>query len=259
MGMPAMGMMGPMAMHFGMPRMGFEEDRHQRRRDRSKSGGRRGDDKEGVKGESPPGRRTARRRHKDRIEEVEQFIDENKINEEAALKIRELSPGGQRRVIARPLTGDVQNPSKVMITRVREQREKRTMVNDPWKAWGSAFAEAVKAFIQDNDLDQSAARQLEAMPPHHQAVALRWDLSGVKNPSARFTSLANGLAASPGGLPPPMFGMPPMPGMPPMLPPMLPGMGMMHPGMGPLMGEMGMPGAAKSRSRDSSESPSLDL
>merc|ERR1712187_1094198 len=99
-----------------------------------------------------------------------------------------------------------------------------------------------------NDLDESASRQLRSLPPHQQAVALRWDLSKYRNPSAKFMSLANGLG--PSTLPMPSFGgMMGMPGMPMMpvgmrppmgLPPMpsMPGM----PSMPPMPGLPGMPG-----------------
>jgi len=182
-----------------------------------------------------------------RLEEVEKFIEENRINEEATLKIRALSPTSQRRVIARPLTGDVQNPSKVMIARVRElqsQNERMKGGTDIWSAWGSAMMgatpEAINKYIRDNDLDESASGQLRSLPPHQQAIALRWDLSGYRNPSAKFMSMANGLAITGPkiSMPPMMMGMPPMMmGMPPMGMPGMPPMGM-PPGMIP----PGMPG-----------------
>jgi len=168
-----------------------------------------------------------------RLEEVERFLGENRINEEAALKVRALSPTSQRRVIARPLTGDVQNPSKVMIARVRElqSQNERMKGNDVWSAWGSAMMgatpENISKYIEDNELDESASRQLRSLPPHQQAVALRWDLSGYRNPSAKFMSMANGLGTMSPRMPMPM----PMMGMPPMM------MGMPHMGMPP----MGMP------------------
>jgi len=176
-----------------------------------------------------------------RIEEVEKFIDDNRINEEAALKIRALSPASQRRVIARPLTGDVQNPSKVMIARVRElqsQNERMKGGTDIWSAWGSAMMgatpDAINKYIKDHDLDESASGQLRSLPPHQQAIALRWDLSGYRNPSAKFMSMANGLAITGPKMPMPM----PMMGMPHMM------MGMPHMGMGmpPLGMHGGMPG-----------------
>lgn len=193
-------------------------------------------------------RRRGRDREPERIEEVERFLDENRINEEAALKIRALSPASQRRVIARPLTGDVQNPSKVMIARVRELQSQndRAKGKDLWSAWGSvmmgATPEAMNKYIEDNDLDESASRQLRSLPPHHQAVALRWDLSSYRNPSAKFMSMACVLAASPAprmpvpamyAMPPPMYG---MPGRPPIYS-MMPSMGMPSLGMPP-----GVPG-----------------
>merc|ERR1719401_3268852 len=87
--------------------------------------------------------------------------------------------------------------------------------------------DAISKYIEDHDLDESASRQLRSLPPHQQAIALRWDLSGYRNPSAKFMSMANSMGSSmppmmmPGGGRPPM-GMPPM-GMPPM------GMGMAPP------------------------------
>merc|ERR1712136_2222 len=69
-------------------------------------------------GESIPPRRSLPKSRSESREvrvEVNAFLEENHINEEASMKLRALSPGTQRKVIARPLTGDVQNPSKVVI------------------------------------------------------------------------------------------------------------------------------------------------
>merc|ERR1719310_1549827 len=83
--------------------------------------------------------------------------------------------------------------------------------------------EMVRKFVEDNELDESAARSLRALPPHQQAVAIRWDLSGFRNPSAKFMSMVNNLSISAPKMPMGigMFGMPmmrPM-GMPPLVPP----------------------------------------
>lgn len=253
MGMPPMGPMGmvPMGMPPGIGPGGPEDGAKSKRKVRRASSGS-SDDSGSSRPRSRPKSRS-RRREPVRIEEVEKFIDDNRINEEAATKIRALSPGSQRRVIARPLTGDVQNPSKVMIARVRElqSQNERMKGNDMWSGWSGAMMGAtdqmMNKYIEDNDLDDSASRQLRSLPPHHQAMALRWDLSGYRNPSAKFMSLANGLSSAPGPvgpnmpMPMPMFGMPnpmmmgmrPM-GMPPMGMPPMPGMppGMPPPGMG---------------------------
>lgn len=200
-------------------------------------------------------RRKSPSRSPERLEEVEQFLDDNRINEEAASKIRALSPASQRKVIARPLTGDVQNPSKVMIARVRElqTQNERMKGQDMWSAWGGAMMgatpHAINKYIEEHDLDESASRQLRSLPPHHQATALQWDLSKYRNPSAKFMSMASSLANQP---PPRMPMMPMMHGMPPgMMPPgmmtgmTMPPMGMAGmpsmPGMPP-MGGMPMPG-----------------
>jgi len=199
----------------------------------------------------PPEGGKSRRRDREpvMIEEVEKFMEDNRINEEAALKIRTLSPASQRRVIARPLTGDVQNPSKVMIARVRElqSQNERMKGNDMWSAWNSAMMGAspdvISRYIEEHDLDESASRQLRSLAPHQQAIALRWDLSGYRNPSAKFMSMANGLGTSsmPHKLPMqmPMMGMPPLGMMG--LPPLGMAMGMPHLGMAPGMhSHMGM-------------------
>jgi len=198
----------------------------------------------------PEGGKSRRRdREPVMIEEVEKFIEDNRINEEAALKIRTLSPASQRRVIARPLTGDVQNPSKVMIARVRElqSQNERMKGNDMWSAWNSAMMgtspDAISKYIEDHDLDESASRQLRSLPPHQQAIALRWDLSGYRNPSAKFMSMANSLGSS--SMPPKLSMQMPMMGMPPMgmmgMPPLGMAMGMPPLGMAPGMhGHMGM-------------------
>lgn len=191
-------------------------------------------------------RRQQQEMQQTRLEEVERFLEENRINEEAAIKVRALSPGSQRRVIARPLTGDVQNPSKVMIARVRElqSQNERLKGNDAWSLWNGAMMgatpDAIAKYIEDNDLDESASRQLRSLPPHQQALALRWDLSSYRNPSAKFMSMANGLGT--GSITPHV----PFPGMIPMPPgmPGMPGMAMMPmPGLQPLGGmSVPMPG-----------------
>mmetsp|Transcript_153038 Transcript_153038/g.388838 ORF Transcript_153038/g.388838 Transcript_153038/m.388838 type:complete len:400 (-) Transcript_153038:124-1323(-) len=188
------------------------------------------------------------------IEEVEKFLQDNRINEEATLKVRAMSPASQRKLIARPLTGDVQNPSKVIIARVRELQgqNERSKSGDAWAAWSSsmmgATPEAINKYIDENDLDETASRQLRSLAPHQQAVALRWDLSKYRNPSAKFMSLANGLDPSTVPMPPfgGMMGMPGMPMMPmgmhpPMGMPTMPGMPGM-PGMPSMPGMPGMPG-----------------
>ncbi|CAE7942048.1 unnamed protein product, partial [Symbiodinium sp. KB8] len=97
-----------------------------------------------------------------------------------------------------------------------------------------------------------AAKALRALPPQHQAVAIRWDLSQHRNRSEKFLSMAAVLGSGPApGMPmPPMYGLPHVPGpggvpamytMPPpgMGPPgMIPAMYSMPP---PGMGMMGMP------------------
>mmetsp|Transcript_93156 Transcript_93156/g.221596 ORF Transcript_93156/g.221596 Transcript_93156/m.221596 type:complete len:309 (+) Transcript_93156:74-1000(+) len=239
---------------------GSDESSHSRRRRRRRDRER---ERRGRRSGRSKAQEKERSRTPVRLPEVDRFIDENHINSEAALKIRALSPEGQRKVISRPLTGDVQNPSKVMIARVRElqnQNEKSKSAGSggaDFSLWGGAMLgappEAVTKYIEDNDLDESAARSLRALPPHNQAIAIRWDLSQYKNPSAKFMSMAAAL----GNTPPPRMPMPPMYGMPPLagpggvpamysMPP--PGMGppgmvpsmysMPPPGMGPMMGMM---------------------
>jgi len=241
--MGAMGMM-PMGMPPGMPPSSMAPplmgsghgDDSRRRKRKSFHEDSSGESSNSEDSSSPRSRRSrSRRREHEPIEEVERFLEENRINEEATLKVRGLSPASQRRVIARPLTGDVQNPSKVMIARVRELQvqNERLRGNDMWSAWSSAMMgatpEAIQKYIEDNDLDESASRQLRSLPPHQQAIALRWDLVGYRNPSAKFMSLANGMSSMSPRMPMPMLGMPPMMlGMRPMgMPPMgMPQMGM---------------------------------
>lgn len=206
MGMP-MGMMGPMGMQ-GQPMPAFSSGTSRQRpsKSRSSSNSSSYSDSSSARTKKKPvdaqPRATARPatrarpRSPVRLEEVEGFFVENGINEEAASKIRLLSPDSQRKIIARPLTGDVQNPSKVMIARVRElqaQNERKSSDNSTFMGPG---ADALQKFVDDHDLDESASRQLRSLPPHHQVIALRWDLSEYRNPSAKFMSLANNLSTS---------------------------------------------------------------
>jgi len=231
-------------------------DKHRRPKEEASADGGSGGEEGGKDQSEGSGRQEQRRRRRrksrsrtpERIEEVERFLDDNRINEEATQKIRALSPQSQKKVIARPLTGDVQNPSKVMIARVRElqSQNERTKGQDMWSLWGGAMMgatpEAINKYIEEHDLDESASRQLRSLPPHQQVAALQWDLSKYRNPSAKFMSMATNLGTSMPRGPP---GMPTMPGMPPgmpFVPGMPPGMmpGMMPPGMMP-PGMMGMP------------------
>jgi len=273
-GMPPMGM-SPMGMppHMGMPPgmgmpQGVAAQAHKKKKKRKaksadssgssssssgSSSGSSGSDASGsvvkprerrrASSRRPP-RREKRQPRETRLEEVDKFVEENRINDEAATKIRLLSPESQRKVIARPLTGDVQNPSKVMIARVREhqnQSERLKGGNDAWSMWNSAMMgaspDAISKYIDEHDLDETATRQLRSLPPHQQAVALTWDLSKYRNPSAKFMSMANSLGTSSSAAAPRMLpsfpGMPMMPGMPPGMPMMMPHMGMPMPGMMP--------------------------
>merc|ERR1719491_1839998 len=105
-----------------------------------------------------------------------------------------------------------------------------------------ASQEAINKYIEDNDLDESASRQLRSLPPHQQVMALKWDLSKYRNPSAKFMSMANGFSTMGPRMMMPMFGMGPGMGMHPM-------MQHMHMGMWPMdrpphgmPGPSGMPG-----------------
>merc|ERR1712060_906492 len=106
---------------------------------------------------------------------------------------------------------------------------------------GGATPEAVTKYIEDNKLDDGAAQLLRSLAPHQQNIAIRWDLSSFKNPSAKFMAKANSLGIPPKmGMPMPMVGVPPMMvpmGMPPMgIPPGMQPMGVAHvmPGMAPV-------------------------
>lgn len=252
LGMSPMGMPGMMGMN--LPSGGDDAERKKKRKKERKE-----DPSSSECSGSPErsvsrrGRSGSKRRSPIRLEEVERFIDDNRINDEASAKIRALSPSSQRKVIARPLTGDVQNPSKVMITRVRELQAQsdRAKSSDAWSMWNSAMMgaspEAINKYVEDNDLDESASRQLRSLPPHQQAVALKWDLSKYRNPSAKFMSMANNFGTNPGPRIPfpgmmPMPGMQMMPmGMRPMMPggiPMMPGMPGVPPGMLPMQMSM---------------------
>ncbi|CAL1146900.1 unnamed protein product [Cladocopium goreaui] len=150
-------------------------------------------DRRGRRGRSR-GRDRERSRTPVRLPEVDRFIDENNINSEAAMKIRALSPESQRKVIARPLTGDVQNPSKVMIARVRElqnQNEKsKTGSGADFSLWSGAMLgappeAAIAKYIEENDLDDSAARSLRALLPHNQVDGrCAWKCPAFSNASA---------------------------------------------------------------------------
>eukprot|EP00927_Polykrikos_kofoidii_P026189 TRINITY_DN23362_c0_g1_i1.p1 TRINITY_DN23362_c0_g1~~TRINITY_DN23362_c0_g1_i1.p1 ORF type:complete len:582 (-),score=98.03 TRINITY_DN23362_c0_g1_i1:77-1822(-) len=137
---------------------------------------------------------------------VEQFITENRLDEKAAINLRAEPSHIQRAVIDRGSLADLLNPSSAVIGRIRDAKLEAkygtsakggvglASSNQPAGGIGNSTAGGsscaltpteVECFIQDNRLDEKAAQNLRAEPPHIQkAVIERGSLVELTNPSS---------------------------------------------------------------------------
>jgi len=119
----------------------------------------------------------------DMYEEVENLIEEHKLDDEASNALRELDEDFLRELMDRgPLT-DARNPSAVLLSRIRSIRAAQ---NNPHVANRSAFMQhEISKFVSENDLDSRA----EAALKEHDDNVLkelfnRGKLTDARNPSA---------------------------------------------------------------------------
>jgi len=124
--------------------------------------------------------------------EVEKFISDNRLDDNAAEIFRKEPSDLQAHVIDRGTLAGCKNPSAALFGRLRDARQLRfTPVSQARAAVPSlgpgqvSVAQDVEDFIEQNKVDLGAARALRAEPPDvQQGVMDRGTLTGFQNPSA---------------------------------------------------------------------------
>jgi len=118
--------------------------------------------------------------------EVEQFIQENRLDETAARSFKIEAPQVQRAVLDRGSMHDCINPSAAVIGRMRDAKLSLAANAAAYtSASGTALVERVDIFIKENGLDDNAARCLRTELPVVQADVLeRGSLADCVNASA---------------------------------------------------------------------------
>jgi len=149
-------------------------------------------------------------------DQVEDFIVQNKVDDDAANALRNCPTEVQRAAIERGVVS-ARNPSSALLARIRDAR---AAVGAPRIGGGSNRAPSASAvplhiriedFLLDNQVDEHAAQALKHCPPHQQeAVLAVGDLKSARNPSAVLLSRLR----ETGGVPPDPVGLPPRDGHP---------------------------------------------
>ncbi|CAE7495410.1 ettA [Symbiodinium sp. KB8] len=147
--------------------------------------------------------------------EVNGYIKANGVNEVAAQALRSCSPTVKRTVLS---SGDVIgafDPSAALLAKIKDVRAGGTgSINLASMGMMPSMPSAtdIDAFVEYNDLDESAEAQLRACPPYVIALVLgKGDLRGTRNPSSVVLSRIREAKAAP---PPPMPVHMPPPGVP---------------------------------------------
>lgn len=137
-------------------------------------------------------------------QELEDFIDDNRIDFDAAEALRSCPPSVAEKVFSKGrITG--KNPSQVLMDRI--EAAERGSSDGPQRGGGrsdrkrSASVDEVEDFLARNKVDDRACEDFRNCPPEVQAkVFARGDLLGVRNPSAsllaRVRDARNSLASS---------------------------------------------------------------
>ncbi|CAJ1442980.1 unnamed protein product, partial [Effrenium voratum] len=136
--------------------------------------------------------------------EVNNYIKANGVNESAASALRSCSPTVKRAVISSGDVAGAYDPSAALIAKIRDVRAggSGNISLGPPGLPPMPSAADIDAFIDDNDLDDSAESQLRACPPHVVALVLsKGDLRGTRNPSSAVLSRIRDAKAAP----PPMM------------------------------------------------------
>jgi len=147
--------------------------------------------------------------------EVNGYIKANGVNEVAAQALRSCSPTVKRTVLS---SGDVIgafDPSAALLAKIKDVRAGGTgniNLSSMGMMPSMPSATDIDAFVEYNDLDESAEAQLRACPPYVISLVLgKGDLRGTRNPSSVVLSRIREAKAAP---PPPMPVHMPPPGAP---------------------------------------------
>eukprot|EP00928_Gymnodinium_smaydae_P028936 TRINITY_DN21932_c0_g1_i1.p1 TRINITY_DN21932_c0_g1~~TRINITY_DN21932_c0_g1_i1.p1 ORF type:complete len:1079 (+),score=242.38 TRINITY_DN21932_c0_g1_i1:93-3329(+) len=105
-------------------------------------------------------------------EEMELFLEQSDIDENAADALRALPRELQRQVIERGKLSDCRNPSAVLKARIAQVRQ------------GTPLCEEVEDFLQRNRIDDAARAAFHDLPLELQRRMLDMDFSQAKNPSS---------------------------------------------------------------------------
>uniref|UniRef100_A0A7S1F0D1 Uncharacterized protein n=1 Tax=Noctiluca scintillans TaxID=2966 RepID=A0A7S1F0D1_NOCSC len=158
--------------------------------------------------------------------EVDKFLAENDVDEGAAGDLRSCPGEIQRIVLSRGDLSSARNASAALIARIRDARTSLSSGNAPHGGSYGVSDPSVEAFLNANNVDESAAASLRSSPPDIQRTVLaRGDLVGTRNPSSALLSRIRDAKAHPPqpNLPHPPVGPGHVPGMPP-------GYGYLYPG-----------------------------
>jgi len=117
--------------------------------------------------------------------DIESFIMENALDENAASAMRKEPQHVQIAVMERGTLQDAQNPSSAVMSRIRDAKRLGTSVST---VGGAAVIEAsveVESFILESGLDERAARSFRSEPPDVQKLVIeRGSLKDCTNPSS---------------------------------------------------------------------------
>lgn len=112
-------------------------------------------------------------------EQVEAFIQDNKLDDRASEALRQAAPEVQHIVLHRGGVSDAHNPSSAVQSRLREA-ERGGRIHST-----AGLRKAVEDFILTSNIDERAAEALRTASPHAQQYVIgRGDVSNLANPSS---------------------------------------------------------------------------
>lgn len=112
-------------------------------------------------------------------EELQQFVDNNNLDESAIRALKELPPDLQQEVMAEDVR-HCRNPSAVLHSRIRRLTESRGNAPGPT----GPTPDEVQQFIERHNVDSNSAAALMELEPHLQAIVMSEDMERCRNPSA---------------------------------------------------------------------------
>lgn len=115
-------------------------------------------------------------------DEIEDFIEDNKIDDRAADDLRDCPGDVQRKVLARGELSSARNPSAALLARIRDARAGMERRQGPAP---SRDDPDIEEFIKHNEVDESAGDTLRSSSPGVQRTVLaRGELKSARNPSS---------------------------------------------------------------------------